>query len=226
MVRLFTGRFSRYKYSILFVSIIAIILLWPLVQVGYPFLIPAFFFLIMVGVLGALEIQRKYFFPTLVVGLVGLIAHMLELGIDPGEKNYTVYIVVDVAYIIFFSIAIFFMLRHVFMEKQVTWDTIQGGISIYFLMGLLWSVFYGLLLMYDPDAIAFPASVDKFSSALTYFSFTTLTTLGYGDITPRSDFAKNLTIIQSTLGPLYLAVLVSRLVGLHVADSRRRSESD
>jgi hypothetical protein len=56
-------------------------------------------------------------------------------------------------------------------------------------------------------------------TAVLYFSFATLTTLGYGDIVPVSAIARTLATLEAITGQLYLAVLVARLVGLHIAES-------
>ena len=63
-----------------------------------------------------------------------------------------------------------------------------------------------------------------FDSSLVFFSFVTMTTLGYGDIVPASPAARSLATLQAVVGQLYLAVLVARLVGLHVAESVRRKD--
>ena len=118
--------------------------------------------------------------------------------------------------ILFLLIVVLVLMRKVFSEEEVTGETIKGGISVYFMLGFLWSYIYLLVLFLDPGAIAFPAPVERLST-VTYFSFTTLTTLGYGDITPASWMARNLTILESTIGPIFLTVLIARLVGLHVA---------
>jgi hypothetical protein len=56
-----------------------------------------------------------------------------------------------------------------------------------------------------------------------YFSFTTLTTVGYGDVLPVNGYARAAVVLEAVLGHFYLAVLVARLVGLHIADIRRES---
>ncbi len=114
-------------------------------------------------------------------------------------------------------------MKKIFSERTVTGDTIRGGIAVYFLMGILWAMFYQLVLLVQPDAIALPEHVGQFSD-LIYFSFTTITTLGYGDILPRTFMARNLTILESALGQIYLTVLIARLVGLHLAGSGKQSE--
>ena len=85
---------------------------------------------------------------------------------------------------------------------------------MYFLMGIVWALLYELVLAVDPAAISLPTDHVQFGD-ISYFSFTTLTTLGYGDILPVTSAARILTILESTFGPLYLAIFVARLVGLH-----------
>ena len=100
-------------------------------------------------------------------------------------------------------------------------DSIQGGIAIYFLSGLLWAFFYQMLLLFDSEAILFSDHAMGGFSDMIYFSFVTITTLGYGDITPVSRMAKNLALLEAVWGQTYLAVLVARLVGLHLSGSGR-----
>ncbi len=77
------------------------------------------------------------------------------------------------------------------------------------------------LILFNPDAILFSDHVLGEFSDLIYFSFVTITTLGYGDITPVSRMAKNLALLEAVWGQTYLAVLVARLVGLHLSGSGR-----
>ena len=81
-------------------------------------------------------------------------------------------------------------------------------------MGIMWSFLYEIVLAVDTGAIRGLAAHEQFTD-IFYFSFTTLTTLGYGDIVPVSKAARVLTILESTFGPLYLVIFVARLVGMH-----------
>jgi hypothetical protein len=94
---------------------------------------------------------------------------------------------------------------------------IVGGICIYLLIGILWTVLYGLVRTWNPDAI-----VLREGASLFYFSFTTLTTLGYGDITPAVKLAQDLAIMEAITGQVYLAIFIARLVGLHIAHELMR----
>ncbi len=124
-------------------------------------------------------------------------------------------------YILFYGICLLVFLHRLFSERMVTADTIQGGVVVYFLSGLLWAFFYQTLFLFNPDAILFSDhALDEFSDMI-YYSFVTMTTLGYGDITPVSRMAKNLAVLEAVWGQTYLAVLVARLVGLHLSSSGR-----
>ena len=112
-------------------------------------------------------------------------------------------------------------MHKIFSETLVTADTIQGGIAVYFLSGLLWALFYQILIYFDPEALSLPVHISGEISEIVYFSFITLTTLGYGDITPVSWMARNLTLLEAVWGQIYLAVLVAHLVGLHLSGNNK-----
>jgi hypothetical protein len=112
------------------------------------------------------------------------------------------------------------LLRRLFRTGRVTADTLSSAISGYFLLGILWAFAYAFLLQLDPGA--FGAVEGDRASDLFYFSFVTLTTLGYGDITPASDAAQTLAILEAVVGQLYLAITLARLVGLHIAGARSK----
>ena len=92
--------------------------------------------------------------------------------------------------------------------------------------GLAWAGLYQLLLMWHPDAIRFPTG-EASQQAVVYFSFTTLTTLGYGDIVPVHPLARSLAYLEAIVGPLFVAVLIARLVALQVtSETENRAAKD
>ncbi len=98
-------------------------------------------------------------------------------------------------------------------ERGHALDRIIGGICGYFLIGLLWSRFFVAIQLRDGDAFTEQGAVAALNEAdLVYFSFASLTTLGYGDIAPLNSFARILATLESAFGVLYLAVLVAALV--------------
>ena len=120
----------------------------------------------------------------------------------------------------FVAITIVALMRNMFKTRRVTPDMIVGGVCMYLLIGILWTVLFGLLLTWNPGAI-----VLRQGASLYYFSFTTLTTLGYGDITPAGKLAQDLAIMEAIAGQVYLAIFIARLVGLHIAHELMRKTS-
>ncbi|MCU0526053.1 MAG: potassium channel family protein [Elainella sp. Prado103] len=100
------------------------------------------------------------------------------------------------------------------ITEQVTADLVKGGICIYFLIGFFWAALYGIVYSFDPNAFN-AASVPLTRADLTHFSFTTLTTVGYGDISPASEIARVLANLEGMVGVMYPAVFIARLVSLH-----------
>lgn len=99
----------------------------------------------------------------------------------------------------------------------VTHYRIQGAIAVLLLIGLVYAEVYELLHLIHPDA--FSGEIGNAPGALTwiYYSFVTLTTVGYGDITPVHPVARSLAISEALAGQLYIAVMLSRLMALHVS---------
>ncbi|MEL4897625.1 potassium channel family protein [Crocosphaera sp. Alani8] len=116
-------------------------------------------------------------------------------------------------YSIFILLVIITISSRIYNEEEVNLDVIRGGICIYLLLGILWFFLYQVVISFDVDALSIPEGVS--SASLFYFSFTTLTTLGYGDITPNNAFAMILTNAEALLGQIYPAVVIAKLVSLY-----------
>jgi hypothetical protein len=102
----------------------------------------------------------------------------------------------------------------------VTATRVTGAVAVYLLFGLTWTYLYSLIDHLLPGAFALPASSGitetNRQESFTYFSFITLTTLGYGDITPVHPLARLCAVIQALFGQLYPATLLARLVSLEI----------
>lgn len=116
----------------------------------------------------------------------------------------------------------------VFGPGRVTWHRIQGGVSLYLIVALLFAHLYGLLSILTPGAFSgVPVGMDPHSvflrGRLLYFSLVTLTTTGYGDIVPLHAVARSLATLEAVTGQLFPATLLARLVTLEL-QGRRNSE--
>ena len=120
------------------------------------------------------------------------------------------------------------ILTGVLRDRVVTLDTIAGAASVYLLFGAAWACLFGLVQQLNPDSFFIPqgwevAAATEMESMppLLYFSFATLTTVGYGDIHATSALPANLAVVEAITGQLYLTVLVARLVSLQNSQSER-----
>ena len=119
--------------------------------------------------------------------------------------------------LLFYGFIIFELLRYIIRCKIVDSSILSASACVYLLLGLFWCYVYALLDYYFPGSILPIVEIDIFDnfSRYLYFSFVTLTTLGYGDITPSTKVAQNWVVLEAIIGQFYLTVLVARLVGLY-----------
>jgi hypothetical protein len=85
---------------------------------------------------------------------------------------------------------------------------------LYLLLGLVWGVIYATIEMHAPGSFAGTLRLDERLSDWVYYSFVTLTTVGYGDITPLSMAARAVAMLEALVGQLYPAIIIARLVSL------------
>ena len=106
-----------------------------------------------------------------------------------------------------------------FREGPITRQRVQGSIVIYLLLGLIWAEAYTLAAHLNSGSFAgtLPEGQNALSAHLTYFSFVTLTTVGYGDILPTSLVTRTLANFEGLLGTLFPAILIARLVSMEIA---------
>ncbi len=112
------------------------------------------------------------------------------------------------------------VLAQVFSDGRVTLSRILGAVAAYLLLGLVWVGAYHLVELAHPAAFAGLAPGDP--QHLIYFSFVTLTTTGYGDVTPLHPAARSLAMLEALVGQLYPAILIARLVSLEVQSRSER----
>jgi len=121
------------------------------------------------------------------------------------------------------------ILRQIIQARTISSDTIHGAVAVYLLLGLLWTFAFAVLEVaargsfdFGDRLVAGEGGIGLIRQLLG-FSFTTLTTLGYGNISPMTPRADALATLEAIVGQLYLAVLVARLVGMHVGQAMENS---
>jgi hypothetical protein len=130
--------------------------------------------------------------------------------------------------VVWIASAITIVGKELFRQRDVTTNMIFGAVVAYLLAAVGFAYLYEVLELFQPGAfsgVPDGASPQALGDALLYFSLVTLTTVGYGDILPVSGLARPLAVLEGVFGTLYLAVMIARLVGLHVA-ARIQTEGD
>jgi hypothetical protein len=206
--------------SLLLVSLILVIfVIQPLQAAGVVgrLLIALFFSFILISGVAAVA---KNALTTAVVGgvvIISLVVRWLRLGY--GGKV----LMISDTFVssLFCAILAVVVLAQVFRKGPITWYRIQGAVAFYLLLGLAWAGAYELIELRWPDAFV-PASsatmnqnVDP-TAQFVYFSFVTLTTVGYGDVTAVHPFARSLVTLEALIGQLFPAILLARLVSMEL----------
>lgn len=123
----------------------------------------------------------------------------------------------------FHAFVVICLLRYILRDEVMTLDELFAAAALYVLMAFVFAYLYALVERFTPGAFAINPAANPDGVAtwweMLYFSFTTLTSVGFGDITPVNDHARSLVMIQQTMGVLYFALVISRLVSLQ---ARRR----
>jgi voltage-gated potassium channel len=122
----------------------------------------------------------------------------------------------------FCSMSLAIALRHVLFGQRIDLNRMIGGICVYLLLGISISILNMLVHRFIPGSFnGMSASATETSSiSLIYYSFVTMTTLGYGDITPEGPLARVIAYLAAIAGQFYIAILVGTLVGMYLSQQR------
>ncbi|WP_309383333.1 potassium channel family protein [Cerasicoccus frondis] len=150
--------------------------------------------------------------------LLGVVAYAISTYAFALGKPPLVALPFQLAFYGFINLSI---LRDVLVARRINADSICGGICVYLLLGINWALIFALLEFMHPGSLVanLPSGQESVSTPMdfVYFSFVTLTTLGYGDIVPVSNGTRSAAIGASVSGVLFIAVFIGRLVGLTTA---------
>lgn len=126
----------------------------------------------------------------------------------------------EVLAVIYFSILGTLVFRQIISDGEVNLHRIKGAVALYLLLGIIFQMGFTLLEFVIPGSFAFsvaPTGQENLESKLLHLSFVTLTTVGYGDITPVHPLAMTLCDLEALIGQLYPAILIARMVSLEIA---------
>ncbi len=208
----------KQRFSSLLIFIIAVILVGPLFEgfIGVRILIDILWSAIFVSAIYAISQKKRHILIAVLLALPMLGSIWTKYFV----QNKALVVVGSLCGAAFFLFAIIQMLLFIYSHKEVTRDLIVGAAVVYLFMALMWTFIFVVVETLHPGSFNLPEGQDiEATRQFVYYSFVTLTTLGYGDITPITSMARSLCILEAVIGQLYLVVQVAWLVGVHVSQS-------
>ena len=205
---------DRFKSGYLLASLVLFILMTPLFEatrIGH-IVEDGLLSLVLLATVYAASDNRRIRIIALALAISAMFLVWANIA-DPSTPGrlagLTVYVVLNFA-------AIGMLLRRIVLAPAVTGEVFCAGISLYLLIGVNWALTYILIDAIDPGTFeSLSLSFGKGGSEYLYFSFATLTTLGYGDVSPDAPFGRIWAIMEAVTGVLYITILVARLVSLY-----------
>ncbi|MEM7317287.1 MAG: potassium channel family protein [Planctomycetota bacterium] len=204
----------------LFLCLSSVFLVYPLVShhtIGRFLLDVLFSGTILLAIFATSSLPRSVHLAYVCLGIAGVVVPWLPL---PRSFIATA---TPIIYSIFFAGSVIIYGRRLFADDDVDIDKLLGATCTYMLIGMFFATLYMTILQFDPDAIRVPDSNEEEAICnMTYFSFVTLTTLGYGDVLPVSLGAKMLAAYEAVIGQIFVTVVVAVLVGNYVSRKERQ----
>ena len=211
---------SQARYGLLLLTLIAAFLVSAATQSHWGGLIHVAF--VTMIVLLALRHIRHRPRPRAVVLAVGAgLVTAVAAGVCTASGNRAAEGIADIWTALMLLLTVVIIVGHVLRLNQVTVQSLYGALSAYLLIGLMFASFYGALSKLVPGPF-FADGQPVNSGTLQYFSFTTLTTLGYGDFTAAGSYGRAVAVLEALTGQVFLATLVARLVSAYGLERRRR----
>jgi len=225
MYRLFKFDEKERHFFLLLTSLIALLSFYPFILKSSisTWIMQGIFTVVLISSLMSIGFKTR----SIVIGVVLLWPSLFFRWWDVFMVNpikHSISFALGALFLMYVAAVIF---KRIFMSKRVTLDIICGGLCLYLILGIIWAQIYYLVEFQAPGA--FTSSTFNFAHTtefelrenfqeVIYFSFVTMTTLGFGDTAPVLPAAKSLSMMQAVLGQFYIATLLASLMGKYVRD--------
>ncbi|MFK7775272.1 MAG: ion channel [Saprospiraceae bacterium] len=178
--------------------------------------------LIAVIIIGIYELSESNhsFWMGLIFGLIALVSNSFSVS-----ENITLIFLIRMGSLVcFFSLLTIHLLIRISKTKTINTNLIYGAINGYILIGLIGGMGFRLINHFYPHSFIFGSGLEPKIDDLTYFSFITLSSLGYGDITPVSSPGQSLSIFISICGQMYTAIVIGIIIGKFILIKKKESQ--
>ncbi|MEE9451402.1 MAG: potassium channel family protein [Gammaproteobacteria bacterium] len=216
----------RYRLLLLLIALLAMLITFPIVHEQYSaYILILELFVTILLIMGIYVISDNRSILTIAILMATLAFTIMWFNIILQSSNLLLFgLLLEIG---FFLLTTYTIIRYVLTYKRVTADKIYGSICGYLLIGIIWAFIYTFIENFIPGSFEFNVPIHADYSYLfshrfyfgqfIYLSFVTISTLGYGDIIPISTPARVFASLEAVAGQLYVAILIARLVGLHIS---------
>jgi hypothetical protein len=211
---------SKERFLILLCLILGLLVLVPILNrfVAAHVFLDLFLTAIAISMLYTISHKKGHVIVGVLLAIVMLVSMWLQY-LHPNKGILAIGMIVGA---LFIGVVIASILRFMFKSEEINREIIYAAILLYLLAALIWAFVYTFLELIDPASFNIDLSRPQdYLLVFQYFSFVTITTLGYGDITPVTEVAKAITVLEAVAGQLYLVVAVAWLVGMHVSSKSK-----
>ena len=222
----------RNRYTALLIVIVAMMLVLPLIardELALFAMKVAVSIILVFGIYVGRRLRRD-----LIVGAALGIPVLVGRWLPQYSTDIRMFLAIDILTAAFLLYITIIILSQVLSARRVTLDTIAGAMCSYCLIGLAWAFVYRGMFVINPHAFVFAAgSFHIFENNsrsepqlmnFAYYSFATLTTTGFGDVTPAVGVSRAISVLEAVAGQFFLAILIARLVSLEIIHSMNRGQ--
>ncbi len=219
----------RWRYFILLLVLMLVLVVEPILfgERMHSTLFDIAYSLILICSMFALTAHRRVRWVIMVVGGISLLSTWAAHAV-PGAWYHYALIASHLVGILFFSIAVYMTLDAILFRRALSMDSILGCIAGYLMLGLAWGMAYSMLHLVSAESFQLGDQFVPYVEAgqaripvFTYYSFITLTTVGFGDMTPVSQTARTLSWLEAVTGQFYMAVIVAGIISLLATGKRK-----
>jgi voltage-gated potassium channel len=218
-------RYRPWRFLVLLVTLLLVLVIEPILQ-GFSSRTPVFnvlYSLVLVAGIFSLSEGRWPRRAAWILGVPALLGRWLAYTLASSGEDF-VALTDHLVEILFLGFVAVMILRAIFLQGSVSLDSILGAICAYLLLGMAWGSLYSVVEVIEPGSFQATGKLaeamtsgEARGSVLVYYSFVTMTTVGYGDTTPVSPAARTLAWLEAMMGQFYIAVLVAFLVGIRLS---------
>lgn len=198
---------------VLFITLVVLIFILPILPLIDHIMTRVLLSIVVISGLFAAEFSRKIFRLLFVMGIFIVSVMLLNLFLFESRSLTIIAFSLNTVFLILVTIA---LITHVAKAYLVDRATVLCAINSYLLIGLTASVLFIIIDLFAPQSLLNNETLAGDLSSYIYFGFVTLTTLGYGDITPNSPLTRSLSTFTALFGQLYLVIIMALIIGKYL----------